>query len=136
MTHQEMLFNHVINIIHQITEKFTKITAQRYDESKTDQVGIIFTQPKGDEYTYDGVEFESKKFELRVTCENNQTDIFENWEFIENFVDIFENALSTVEGLEIDGVKHLGSKVVPLYTNAYGLQELKCIIEMQVEFNG
>lgn len=135
MTHQQMLFMHVMNVIQSLTNKFDDhITAQRYDASEKNVIGIIFLQAKSDNYDYDGLVSESKKFELRVTCEDNQDDIFENWEFIENFVTTFENASSTVEGLSIESVTHLSSKVVPLYTNAYGIQELKCIISMEVNF--
>ena len=136
MTHQEMLFTHIINVIKSLTNKFDdNITFQRYDESEKDQIGIIFLQARSDNYDYDGLVSESKKFELRVTCENKQDDIFENWAFIENFVNTFEDADSTVAGLDIESVMHLSSKVIPLYTNAYGIQELKCIVEMTVCFD-
>lgn len=136
MTHQEMLFVHIINVIKQMTDKFEdKITVQRYDESQKDVLGIIFLPAKSDNYDLDGLVSESKKFEIRVTCEDNQEDIFENWEFIEKFVDKFIETDSTVEGLGIESVSYLGSKVIPLYTNAYGLQELKCSISMTVYFD-
>lgn len=136
MTHQQMLFNHVINVIQSMTDKYNNnITAQRYNASEKNQIGIIFMQAKSDNYDYDGLVSESKKFELRLTCEDDEDDIFENWDFIEKFVDTFENAESTVQGLSIESVSHLGSKVIPLYTNSYGIQELKCIVEMTVCFD-
>ena len=48
---------------------------------------------------------------------------------IREFVDEFEKCVSTVEGLDIIWANHLGAKARPTYTNGYGLQVCKCIID-------
>ena len=57
-------------------------------------------------------------------------------EFLRKFADKFENSESTVEGLEIIWAKHLGAKARPSYTNNYGLQVVKTVIDFNYVLDG
>lgn len=126
----ERIYNHIVNIINSITDKYKNISAQRYEENTPDVIGIILQSSRSDEECLSGeVEWESLKLELHVTCKNEANDIFENLSFLRKFVDKFEDSDSTVEGLEIIWANHLGAKARPTYMNGYGLQVCKCIID-------
>lgn len=127
----ERIYQHIINIISNLTSKFEdKISVQRYAEDQPDNVGVILYSSRSDEECISGeLEWECLKLELHITCENEATDIFDNTDFLRTFVDSFENSPSTVEGLEIIWAKHLGAKARPSYTNSYGLQVVKTVID-------
>ncbi len=125
------IYEHIINVIKQLdTDSKYTITCQRYDESKPNQLGVILESSRNDEVCISGeTEWESLKLEVHITCENSETGIFDNIDFLRKFVDLFEISDSEVEGLEILGAWHLGSKARPSYTNGYGLQVCKCVID-------
>lgn len=125
------IYSHINNLIDSVTNKFDgKVTAQRYEESEPNCVGIILNSSRDDMYDLSGEEeWECMKLELHITCNNDADDIFENMSILRKFVDLFENSESTVDGLEIIWAQHLGAKARPTYTNGYGLQVCKCIID-------
>ena len=127
----EKIYEHIINIMKSVTNKFDdSITVQRYDESKPDQCGIVLFSSRNDEECISGeTEWECFKLEVYLTCENEATDIFDNISILKNFVNEFENLNSTVQGLDIIWANHLGAKVRPAYTNGYGLQVVKTVID-------
>lgn len=127
----ELIYRHIFNIINSISDKFAgKISSQRYEENEPDNVGVILMSSRSDEECISGeLEWESLKLELHVTCKNEAEDIFENMEFLRKFADAFENSESTVEGLQMIWAKHLGAKARPSYTNSYGLQVVKTVID-------
>lgn len=127
----EQLYRHIFNIISNLSDKYEdKISAQRYEENEPNQVGMILMSSRSDEECISGeTEWECMKLELHITCENSAEDIFDNMNFLRKFVDAFENSESTVEGLEIVWAKHLGAKARPAYTNSYGLQVVKTVID-------
>lgn len=127
----ELIYRHIFNIINSISDKFEgKISSQRYEENEPDNVGIILMSSRSDEECISGeLEWESLKLELHITCKNEANDIFENMEFLRKFADAFENSESTVEGLQMIWAKHLGAKARPSYTNSYGLQVVKTVID-------
>ena len=127
----KLIYQHIFNIINSISDKFEgKISAQRYEENEPDVVGVILMSSRSDEECVSGeTEWESMKLELHVTCSNEADDIFENMDFLRKFADTFENSESTVEGLEIVWANHLGAKARPSYTNSYGLQVVKTVID-------
>ena len=113
-----------------LTTKFENISAQRYEENEPDVVGVILQSSRNDEECLSGeTEWECMKLELQITCKNEANDIFDNMNIIRDFVDEFEKCISTVEGLEMIWAHHLGAKARPTYTNGYGLQVCKCIID-------
>lgn len=127
----ELIYQHILNIINSLTIKFEdKISVQRYSEDQPDNVGVILYSSRSDEECISGeLEWECLKLELHITCKNEAADIFDNTDFLRKFVDSFENSQSTVEGLEIIWAKHLGAKARPSYTNSYGLQVVKTVID-------
>lgn len=127
----ELIYRHIFNIINSISDKFDdKISSQRYEENEPDNIGVILMSSRSDEECISGeLEWESLKLELHVTCKNEADDIFENMEFLRKFADAFENSESTVEGLQMIWAKHLGAKARPSYTNSYGLQVVKTVID-------
>ena len=50
-------------------------------------------------------------------------------EFLRKFADKFEECESTEQGLQMIWAKHLGAKARPSYTNSYGLQVVKTVID-------
>lgn len=126
------LYQHIINEFRSVTNKFDdSITVQRYEENLPNQVGIILSGSRADEECISGeVEWEAMELEIQITCENNANEIFENIDIVRQFVDKFENEPSTVDGLEIIWAKHLGAKCRPAYTNGYGLEVIKCVIDI------
>lgn len=126
----QRIYQHINNILNSITSKFENISAQRYEENTPDSVGVILQSSRNDEEDISGeVEWECMKLELQITCKNSADDIFDNMNIIREFVDEFEKCVSTVEGLDIIWAHHLGAKARPTYTNGYGLQVCKCIID-------
>ena len=127
----ELIYQHIFNIINDLNNKFDgNISAQRYEENKPDVVGVILLSSRSDEECISGeTEWESLKLELHVTCSNEAEDIFENMNFLRKFADKFEECESTVQGLDIIWAKHLGAKARPSYTNSYGLQVVKTVID-------
>ena len=127
----EQLYRHIINIVSNLTDKYEdKISAQRYEENEPDVVGVILLSSRNDEECLSGeTEWEAMKLELHITCKNEASDIFENMDFLKKFVDEFEKCESTVEGLDIIWAHHLGAKAKPSYTNSYGLQVVKTVID-------
>lgn len=126
----QRIYQHINNILNSITSKFENISAQRYEENEPDVVGIILQSSRNDEEDISGeLEWECMKLELQITCQNSADDIFDNMNIIREFVDEFEKCVSTVEGLDIVWAHHLGAKARPTYTNGYGLQVCKCIID-------
>lgn len=126
----QRIYQHINNILNSITSKFESISAQRYEENTPDVVGVILQSSRNDEEDISGeLEWECMKLELQITCQNNANDIFDNMDIIREFVDEFEKCVSTVEGLDIIWAHHLGAKARPTYTNGYGLQVCKCIID-------
>lgn len=127
----ELIYRHIFNIINSISDKFEgKISSQRYEENEPDCVGIILMSSRSDEECISGeLEWESFKLELHVTCKNEADDIFENMEFLRKFADKFEECESTEQGLQMIWAKHLGAKARPSYTNSYGLQVVKTVID-------
>ena len=96
---------------------------------------ILFSSRSDEECISGELEWESLKLELHVTCKGEENDIFENMEFLRNFANTFENSPSTVDGLEIIWAKHLGAKARPSYTNNYGLQVVKTVIDFDYSLN-
>lgn len=127
----EKVYQHIINIINSLTDKYTNsISVQRYEENEPDQVGVILQSSRSDEECLSGETlWETFKLELHITCKNEANDIFENINFLRKFADKFEECVSTVEGLEIQWANHLGAKARPAYTNGYGLQVVKTVID-------
>lgn len=126
----QRLYQHINNVLNSITTKFENISAQRYEENEPDVVGVILQSSRNDEECLSGeTEWECMKLELQITCKNEANDIFDNMNIIRDFVDEFEKCISTVEGLEMIWAHHLGAKARPTYTNGYGLQVCKCIID-------
>lgn len=127
----QKLYQHIINVMQSVTSKFNGSTfVQRYDESLPDQCGLILQGSRDDEECISGeTEWECLKLEVQVTCKDEASDIFENLQILRDFVEAFENTASTVTGLEIVWANHLGSKVRPAYTNGYGLQVVKTVID-------
>lgn len=127
----ERIYKHIQNTLNSVTNKFeNKISAQRYSEDEAGNVGIILMSSRNDETCLSGeLEYECMKLELHITCKNNANDIFENMSILRKFVDLFEECKSTEDGLEIEWATHLGAKARPTYTNGYGLQICKCIID-------
>lgn len=132
----QRIYQHINNIINSITNKFDGcITAQRYDESLPDQVGIILSSSRSDEECISGeTEWESLKLELQITCKNEANDIFENLGILREFADEFEKCISTVDDLNMIWANHLGAKAQPAYTNGYGLQVVKTVIDFDYLF--
>lgn len=130
------IYEHIINVMSDITNKFdNKISAQRYKEDEPNNVGVILLGSRDDLESMSGeLEYEALKLELHITCENNETDIFENMSLIRNFVDKFEECICKVDGLDILWAQHLGAKARPTYINGYGLQVCKCIIDFNYIF--
>lgn len=126
----QRLYQHINNVLNSITTKFESISAQRYEENEPDVVGVILQSSRNDEECLSGeTEWECMKLELQITCKNEANDIFDNMNIIRDFVDEFEKCISTVDGLEMIWAHHLGAKARPTYTNGYGLQVCKCIID-------
>lgn len=126
----QRLYQHINNVLNSITTKFENISAQRYEENEPDVVGVILQSSRNDEECLSGeTEWECMKLELQITCKNEANDIFDNMNIIRDFVDEFEKCISTVDGLEMIWAHHLGAKARPTYTNGYGLQVCKCIID-------
>ena len=124
------LYSHIKNVIESVTDKWD-VTYQRYAEDKTEQAGILLFSSRNDKECISGeTEYECMKVEIHVTCENNADDIFENMDLLKEVVNKFEELISTVDGLEIEWAKHLGSKVRPSYINGYNLQVVKCVIDI------
>ena len=123
------LYERVKNVIESVTDKWT-VTFQRYAEDETEQAGIMLFSSRNDCIDLSGeTEYECMKLEIHVTCENNADDIFENMDLLKQVVNKFEELVSTVDGLDIEWAKHLGSKVKPSYINGYNLQVVKCVID-------
>lgn len=123
------LYIHIKNIIESVTDKWT-ITFQRYAEDKPEQAGILLFSSRNDMQCISGeLEYECMKLEIHIVCKNEADDIFENMDLLKKVVDKFEELISTVDGLEIEWAKHLGSKVRPSYINGYNLQVCKCVID-------
>ena len=123
------LYSHIKNVIESVTDKWD-VTYQRYAEDKTEQAGILLFSSRNDKECISGeTEYECMKVEIHVTCENNADDIFENMDLLKEVVNKFEELISTVDGLEIEWAKHLGTKVRPSYINGYNLQVVKCVID-------
>lgn len=127
----ERIYEHIENTLKLITDRFNNdISYQNYDESKSNSVAIILLDSRNDEVNLSGeTEWEALKFELRVVCDKNQKNIFENQNMLRNFVEKFEECESTVDDLVIVFAKHLGAKAKPTRINGYGLPESKCIID-------
>lgn len=124
------LYSHIKNVIESVTDKWD-VTFQRYAEDTTEQAGILLFSSRNDKECISGeTEYECMKVEIHVTCENNADDIFENMDLLKEVVNKFEELISTVDGLEIEWAKHLGSKVRPSYINGYNLQVVKCVIDI------
>ena len=125
------LYQHIMNTMRQVSHKFdNSMTAQRYDESKPDQCGIVLFSSRNDEECISGeLEWECMKLEVYITCSDDATDIFDNIDILAKFVDKFEDCLTDVDGLNMIWAKHLGAKVRPTYTNGYGLQVVKTVID-------
>lgn len=123
------LYSHIKNVIESVTDKWD-VTFQRYAEDTTEQAGILLFSSRNDKECISGeTEYECMKVEIHVTCENNADDIFENMDLLKEVVNKFEELSSTVDSLEIEWAKHLGSKVRPSYINGYNLQVVKCVID-------
>lgn len=123
------LYTHIKNVIESVTNKW-EITFQRYAEDKPEQAGILLFSSRNDKECISGeTEYECMKVEIHVTCKNEANDIFENMDLLKEVVNKFEELQSTVDGLEIEWAKHLGSKVRPSYINGYNLQVCKCVID-------
>ena len=131
------IYEHINNVISSITNKYDgHITAQRYEENEPGNVGVILISSRSDEECISGeTMWEAMKLELHITCKNDATDIFENMNFLRKFVEAFEECNSTVDGLDILWAHHLGAKARPTYTNGYGLQVCKCIIDFNYQFD-
>ena len=123
------LYTHIKNVIESVTNKW-EITFQRYAEDKPEQAGILLFSSRNDKECISGeTEYECMKLEIHITCANNADDIFENMDLLKEVVNKFEELQSTVDGVEIEWAKHLGSKVRPSYINGYNLQICKCVID-------
>ena len=127
------IYQHILNIISNLDSKNKyedKVSVQRYEENEADNIGVVLFSSRNDEECISGeTEWECLKLELYITCQNEADDIFDNLDFLKKFVDEFEKCDSTVDGLEIIWAKHLGAKARPSYTNSYGLQVVKTIID-------
>lgn len=123
------LYTHIKNVIESVTDKW-EITFQRYAEDTPEQAGILLFSSRNDKECISGeTEYECMKVEIHITCKNEANDIFENMDLLKEVVNKFEELQSTVDGLEIEWAKHLGSKVRPSYINGYNLQICKCVID-------
>ena len=123
------LYTHIKNVIESVTDKW-EITFQRYAEDTPEQAGILLFSSRNDKECISGeTEYECMKVEIHITCKNEANDIFENMDLLKEVVNKFEELQSTVDGLEIEWAKHLGSKVRPSYINGYNLQVCKCVID-------
>ena len=123
------LYTHIKNVIESVTDKW-EITFQRYAEDKPEQAGILLFSSRNDKECISGeTEYECMKVEIHITCKNEANDIFDNMDLLNEVVNKFEELQSTVDGLEIEWAKHLGSKVRPSYINGYNLQICKCVID-------
>lgn len=133
----ELIYQHIINLLSSITDKFNNnITAQTYNESTPNSVGIILLDSRNDSWCISGeLDYEALKLELRIVCEQSQESIIDNMNILRSFVDSFERCVSTVNGLDIEWAEHLGAKAKPSYLNGYGLPECKCIIDFNYLLN-
>jgi hypothetical protein len=131
------IYEHLIGVLQTVTNKFNgSISVQRYDESLPNQVGIILLGSRDDETCISGeTEWEALQAEIHITCENNADDIFENIDILRDYVEKLEDDFNTtVPGLDIVWINHLGAKVRPAYTNAYGLEVVKAIVEINYNY--
>lgn len=116
--------------MNKVTNKFEGKITPNYPEDEPNIVGITLLGGRDDEVCLSGeLEWESLKLEVNVTCENNESSVFENMNILRDFVDEFEKCETDIDGLSIEWAEHLGSKVRPPYMNGYGLQVCKCIID-------
>lgn len=108
---------------------------QTMHEDVEGEIGIYLYESANDVHDLSGEEvYNNIKVQVQVNCYKSETGLKEGLKILSSFVELVENELSDIEGIEIMSCEHIGPRACPIGKNSYNIQIVKSILDLKYYF--
>lgn len=116
-------------------KQYPNIMYQTVRDDVEGDVGIFLYESSNDKEDMTGEDvYRAVKVQVQVNAEKSVEGLGKALDYLTKFVDRMESEQSNIEVINFIDVKHIGPKAVPIGKNKYGIQVVKCTIDLRYVF--
>lgn len=115
--------------------EYTNVTNESMQEDKPGSVGIYLYQSKGDERTFDGVEFENIKVQIQVNAEQSEEGINKAKRYLRQWVYRMEDEDSDIPEISFIYAAYENHPVISMGKNKFNISVYRAIVDLSYCIN-